>query len=147
MADLANEFNRFIDFQANLIKSIRDKSLILENSSSELMASSAQIATASDEVARAIDEIAKGATDQASDTERGVNNIVEFGSIIAENQEKTVKLTEASKEVDNLKNEGIGILLDLVKKSDKNQEASRMVSENVIDTAKSIEKIEKASQI
>ena len=61
-----------------LIQNINESAQNVASSSEELTATSQQSATAAEEVARTIEEIANGASDQASETEKGAYNVDEL---------------------------------------------------------------------
>lgn len=131
----------------SLIKNISHDSEQVASSSEELTATSQQSSTAAEEVARTIEEIARGAGEQAKNTENGAANINVLGNLIEKNQQNIRGLNESTKEVDLLKNEGIDILKELVKKTDENNMALKEVNEVIMNTNESAKKIENASQM
>jgi methyl-accepting chemotaxis protein len=116
-------------------------------SAEELTATSEQVATASEEVAKTICEIATGAGNQATDTENGCNKAIDLGENIEKNQEYMSKLNFSSKKVFNLVDEGLEIISDLSKKTDKSGNAIQDVYEGIVKTNRSSENIGKASQV
>lgn len=142
--------NSLVNMQKNLIelvKKIHEISEQVASSSEELTATSQQSATAADEVARAIEDIAKGASDQAKDTENGAVNIEELGTQIETNKQNIINLNVATDKVNVLKDEGLDIIKELVKKTKESGEASSGIYEIIIGTNESSGKIEKASDM
>ncbi len=130
-----------------LVKDISSSSQQVASSSEELTATSQQSAIAADEVAKTIEEIAKGASDQAKNTENGAVNINELGELIQKEQLYIKDLNISTKEVDILKDEGVLILKDLIKKSEKSAIVANDVNKVIINTNESAEKIENASKM
>ncbi len=148
--EIGNIGNSLVTMQKNLvelIKKISDISQQVASSSEELTATSQQSATAADEVARAIEDIAKGASDQAKDTENGAINIEELGIQIEKNKQDVSNLVNAANKINELKNEGLNIIKNLVKKTKESEDAAGRIYEIIINTNESAEKIENASEM
>ncbi len=142
--------NSLVTMQKNLvmlISKISETSQHVASSSEELTATSEQSATAAEEVARAIDDMAKGAGDQAKDTENGAVSIEGLANLIEESMKAIVKLNVTVDEVARLKNEGLDIIEDLVDKTKKSGEAAGGIYEIIVNTDKSAEEIENASDM
>lgn len=129
------------------IKNISYNAEALASSSEELTASTQQLSVTAEEVGRTIGDIAKGANDQAKHTEQGAINIDELGERISKNHQEVLYLSGASEEVNTLKDEGLTILTDLVEKTEECNKATKEVGEVIVNTNKSAEKIEVASQM
>ncbi|WP_132253948.1 methyl-accepting chemotaxis protein [Natranaerovirga pectinivora] len=135
------------DSLRQFIKQIADTAHQVAASSEQLTSTSQQSAIAADEVARAIEEIASGANDQAKDTEKGVYHMNELGQLIENDQMYVKDLNVSVDDVITLKDEGLEILLDLVQKTELNNQSSSQIEEIIIQTNESAEKIEKASMM
>lgn len=144
---LAMAFQTVTESLREFIKQIADTSEQVASSSEELTATSQQSATAAEEVARTIEEIAKGASDQAKDTERGVEHVSELGELIELDQQNIKNLNISTEEVSKLKDEGFEILKDLIEKTKINNESSKEVHEIIVNTNESAGKIASASQM
>ena len=131
----------------NVIKNVIEASDQLAASSQELTATSQQSATASDEVSRTIEEIAKGASDQAKNTEQGASSILELGDLVMENKNDIKNLNRTTEKVNNLKDEGLEVLVDLVEKTNINSRSSKEVQKIIINTNESAGKIVSASEM
>ncbi|WP_049765232.1 methyl-accepting chemotaxis protein [Alkaliphilus metalliredigens] len=147
IGSLATAFQTITDNLRVFIRQISDTSQQVAASSEELTASSQQSATAADEVARTIEEIAKGANDQAKDTEKGVEHINELGDLIEKDQQFIRNLNTSANEVIKLKDDGLEILKELVKKSNTTNQSAKKVHEIIVNTNESAEKIDSASQM
>ncbi|MGF7185395.1 methyl-accepting chemotaxis protein [Desulfitispora alkaliphila] len=135
--------NNFID----LVQDVTSSSDQVAASSQQLTANSQQTSYAANEVARTIEEMARGAADQAKDTEQGVEHIEEMGSLVEHEQSLLRALNTSTSEVDKLKEEGFVIIHDLVEKTGNSNKAAKEVSDVIINTNESAEKIESASQM
>ena len=128
-----------------MVVNIAEHSQQVASSSEELSATSQQSNTAAEEVGRTIEEIANGASNQASSTQQGVVNITEMGNLIEKDLEYVKHLNEATVQVRQLKDEGMTTMEELVKHANTNREASEEISEIILNTNASAEKIEEAS--
>jgi methyl-accepting chemotaxis protein len=116
-------------------------------SSEELTSTTQQSSSSANEVARTIEEIARGATDQAKETEVGATNIHILGQLIAEDQQYLSDLNISINEVNDLKDYGLAAIKDLSQKNSETTTSSKEIRELIIDSNKSAEKIEEASQM
>lgn len=130
-----------------LIKEVVDASQQVVASSEELTAISEQSVRASEEVAKTIEEIAMGANDQAKDTEKGAVSINELGGLVEKNQEYLKMMNDYTNVASKLKEEGLEIVQNLVGKTNTMNKSAVEVNEVIINTNKSSEKIEGASQM
>lgn len=144
---LSLSFSNILNSLRGFIQDISGNSNYISSSSQQLSLISSQSAVAAEEVARTIEEIAKGATDQARDTENGVLFVTELGEIIEKDLQFMKDLNNSTNEVLRLKEEGLETLQDLVHKTELNNKASREVQDTIVNTRKSAEKIEAASQM
>ncbi|PKM51879.1 MAG: methyl-accepting chemotaxis protein [Firmicutes bacterium HGW-Firmicutes-7] len=135
--------NNFIE----LIKQISMTSQQVAASSEELTSTAQQAATAADEVANAIGEIASGATDQAKETEQGASSVNVLSELITKDQQFMIALNDSAIEVNRLKEEGIDVLFELVKKTKESGKATDDIHDVIIETSQSAAKIESASQM
>lgn len=131
----------------DLIKDISNAAQSLAASSEELTATSQQSAIAAEEVAKVIEGIAKGAQDQSVDTEKGAVEVENFGKNIDMNQESVRILNEASNEIAKLKDEGLGIVKELVENTKASDEAAVVIFDIIKEVDESAEKIGVVSQM
>ncbi|QNO14460.1 methyl-accepting chemotaxis protein [Alkalicella caledoniensis] len=145
LGSLAETVNRFI---GNLRVIVRDISSVAEQLSSsaiQLSSTSQQSSTAAEEVARAIGEIASGSSDQAKETEEGVEFITDLGQLVEKNYRQAQDLNMTTEKVDVLKNEGLEIVSELVEKSQQSSKAAKEVHEIILTTNEAADKIQEAS--
>jgi len=110
----------------DLVKEIADSSQQVAASSEELTANMTQAATSSGEVAKAIEEIADA---------------------IEKNQTNTEELTKAAKEVNQLKDQGLHTIKDLLDKTKTMTTSVSEISNIIVKTNESTEKIKRASEM
>ena len=131
----------------DVVKNVMVASEQLAASSEELTATSQQSSTAANEIGKTIEEIAYGASDQAKNTGQGASSILELGSLIMENKSDIQNLNTTTEKVNNLKDEGLEVLVDLVEKTNINSKSSKEVQEIIINTNESAGKIVSASEM
>lgn len=130
-----------------VIKNVMEASQQLAASSEELTATSQHSSTAANEIAKTIEEIAHGASDQAQNTGQGAASILELGNLVVENKNDIENLNSTTDKVNNLKDEGLEVLVELVEKTNINSKSSKEVQEIIINTNKSASKIASASEM
>ncbi len=86
-------------------------------------------------------------SDQAKETELGASNVNTLGNIVMQNQKLMKKLNDATKSVEEYKSEGMNTLNSLVEHAEKTFIATGEVRKVILDTNRSAEKIETASQM
>ena len=144
---IANAVNTLQANFLSMITNIADSSELLASSSEELNATTEQSALASNEVARAIEDIASGASSQATDTEDGVVSIDNLGNNINTTINGIERLKSTSEKINSMKNEGLDLMKDLIDKTSQNNLATREISQIILETNESAEKINNASQM
>jgi methyl-accepting chemotaxis protein len=133
--------NSFID----LIKKITTVATKINDSSSHMSSTSHQSAISSNEVATTIDEIAHGATNQAKNTETGLETTFELGKLIEKEHGSLEEVTNNSNKVNRLVEEGLIELNDLMEKTDVSGQATEEIYNIIKRTNESSIKISKAS--
>lgn len=144
---LSNAFQKVIDRLRDLVKQISGLSNEIASFSQDLSLTINQSAIATDQVAEVVGEIAKGAAEQAEETEKEASDIAHLGSLVEQEQQLIHELKDSMEVVNSLKNEGLEIMKDLVKKTISNNESSKEIKEVIINTNNSAEKIETASHM
>lgn len=150
-ADEFGEISQAVDSMQNAVKdvirNVMGASQQLASSSQQLTATSQQSAVAADEVATVIEEIAKGASNQAKETEQGVQAITQLGDLVMQNKDDIQELNQSTERVNMLKDQGLEILRDLVEKTQVNSQSSKEVQEIIVNTNESAERIASASEM
>lgn len=131
----------------DIIKDISVNSGKLKSSSEQLTQNSQQSALAAEEVGKAVEDIANGATEQARDTENGTFAMEDLAGLIANTQNGIQGLYDASREIDELKDEGLNIMSQLIEKTKKSNEMTNEINEVIMGTNESASKINVASQM
>ncbi|MHB8074262.1 methyl-accepting chemotaxis protein [Desulfosporosinus fructosivorans] len=119
----------------------------VNNTSQELTLISQESAKAVEEIARTIEQIAGSATDQARDTENGVNQILELGNLIEKDQHYLIDLNNSAEMVEKMKNEGSVSIVELMERTKERERYMERIQEGIIKTNQSAEKINSASQM
>lgn len=119
----------------------------VRSSSNGLTETSRQSSLAAEEVGKAIEDIAHGATEQARDTENATFAMEDFGNYIINTQEGIGGLYDSSAEINLLKDQGLDIMGELIEKTSKSNEMTREISDVILSTNESAEKINDASQM
>jgi Methyl-accepting chemotaxis protein len=117
------------------------------NTSQELTLISQESAKAVEEIAKTIEQIAGTATEQASDSENGVRQILELGNLIEKDQNYLVDLNRSADTVETMKNEGTVSIVELKKRTAERERYMERIQEGIIKTNQSAEKINSASQM
>lgn len=133
--------NSIVDIISNVLEACEQ----LAASSEELSAISEQSAVSANEIAKVIEDIAGGASEQASDTEKGSISIFELEKLVTKNQDYIDNLNSAVVKVNDLKDEGLDIIKELTEKTSISNKFSKEVEEVILNTNESAEKIESAS--
>lgn len=131
----------------NIIENIINKSQILAAQSEELTATTNESVKAVDEVTNAVEDMAQGSSEQAMDTEKGLNSVKSLGDVVEDNTKYMDELNRSTSRVNALKEEGLEIIDDLVEKTNDNIESSKEVQTAIKDTSESASKIETASEM
>jgi len=130
-----------------IIDQINQTSEQLSSSAQELAATSEESTATGNQVALTIEEISKGATEQARNTENGVQEINDLGNIIEQDQTYIALLNTSVESVTELKDQGSEMISQLVDETEKSNEANKIVSDIINETNVSVEKISSASEM
>ena len=144
---IANALSVMRENLTKLVHVVSENSGQVAISSEQLTTITAQNSSAANEVARAIDEISKGAMDQAKETEMGATNMHKLSALIAQEQQYLSELNVSLNEVNTLKNMGLDAMKDLSQKNIDSSNAAKNIHSVILETNKSAEKIENASNM
>lgn len=131
----------------DLIMEISQNANSVAASSEELSATSEQASYANTEIAKTVQDIAQGATEQAHDTESGVDVSEKLSGFIENEQKMVDSLETLTEHVEVLKSEGLVIMEDLIDKTRLASTSTGTVKQAIITTNESAGKIESASQM
>jgi len=127
---LANSFNTMIEGIKKLVFDIKSISESVNHSAENLAVASEQAAQATQDVAKAIEEIAQGASSQAKEAEESANATVLLGQLIDQSLKNADEINQEVANVSMVSNEGLGIIDDLIKKTELTVEANNNVKES-----------------
>lgn len=139
--------NKMREHFSFLLSNIVHMSEEVSISSNNLTAISKQSAEASLTITKAISEIAQSASDQASATMTGSQEINEFIVIIKNNQDNMGKLKQTVDNLVTVKDQGILTVKKLIEKTKLNNENTNKVHAIIFETEESASKIEKVGQM
>ncbi|MCQ1530239.1 methyl-accepting chemotaxis protein [Lutispora saccharofermentans] len=143
--DLAQALHSIADSFRSIIGKISTFSEQLAATSQEITANSQEAATAIEEVSKTVEEVANGAADQAQNTEKGASRAVLLGNIIDNDLEYARNINNTVGEVMEAVNEGLAEIENLSKITEENNVASKNISDVILKTNDSSNKISEAS--
>jgi len=144
---LARSLHSIKESFCSIISKISDSSERLSATSQEMTASSHKSALALDEVSRTVEEIAKGAEEQAQSTQNGVSKAVMLGNIIDKEIEQANNISELVKNVTVIVQDGLAQMNRLTKINEESNVAYKAISDTIIKTSASAQKINQAGNI
>ena len=115
--------------------------------SGELKSNSTSSLSAATEVSRTIEELAKSTSDQAENTERGAGVSQHLGELIDKDQAMLLRLNEATKIVEKMRDEGSSAVSELTAKTAERAVYDEKIKDGIDKTNTSAEKINSASQV
>ncbi|WP_432667513.1 methyl-accepting chemotaxis protein [Wukongibacter baidiensis] len=151
VGSLADGFNLMIEDVGNLIKNVQGLSSEVTMAAQGLAATSEETSASAEEVSRTVEEIAKGATDQASESERGAALTAHLAENFIKLTSNTEDMLSSANEVSQANVNGVNMMTELQEKTKQNDEATskieRAISEldektkhigNILETISSI---------
>ena len=131
----------------NIITNVIDKSQILASHSQEMTAATYQSSKSIEEVSKAIEDIAKGSSEQALETESGLENIRSLDNEVEINYTNIDNLNKSRLKVNSLKDEGEELINDLVLKTENTVKALGEINSVIDSTNLSAIEIERSSKM
>jgi methyl-accepting chemotaxis protein len=139
--ELEGNFNSMMDSISVLIKNVGDNSEEIYEIAKSVMEVSESTKEVTEQVTEAIGSVAQGATEQAQSTSDANTEVEKLAESMEISKQKAGKIGEKSKDTEKLGQKGMGILEELIKKSDKAKENSDASISTMAEMLKSIEKI------
>lgn len=133
IGQLASGFNAMIEDVGNLIKNIQVVSDEVNASSETLAATSEETSASSESVTKAVEEIAIGASEQASEAQKGVELTVLLSDKINELQVNTTKMLSTTADVDKVNLKGVKVVEELKEKNGLNEKSIRKIESAVLE--------------
>ncbi|MEJ8553504.1 methyl-accepting chemotaxis protein [Tepidibacter sp. Z1-5] len=134
--DLGESFNSMIENIRDLVKNVKDSSETILKSSGSLAETTEQTSVATNEIGQAIEQIAMVSSDQARDTQEGLNKVEELAKSIAEVVELETNISDITLKTNELSSKGTDIVKVLDEKSEMTKQSSEIVSEIVFEVDK-----------
>lgn len=138
---LSYSFNEMVKNLKNLVTNIKMISNEVTDSAEILAATSQENNASSIEIARAVEEIARGATEQAQDTEKGVQTVTELSCKINELNESLHLILKTTKDVIDTSLASKDIVDELKIKTEQNNESTNKIKENITNLDNRIKSI------
>lgn len=142
---MANSLKVMEDNIREFITKVVDASNRVATASEEFMSRSHQSEEASIQIASMIEEIAQRVNEQAMDTEVSTSNVAEMDQVLEEEGDYIEELNIVTSEIDKQRQESFSILEELIRKTEKNNVATKTVYEIINNNNISAEKIKNAS--
>ena len=147
LGDLVQSLHRIKESFRSIISKISDSSEQLAATSEEMAASSQESLNAINEVSRTVEEIAKGAFEQAQSTEMGTSKAVLLENIIDKDIEQANYISDIVNNVTAAVQDGLVEIEKLTKINEENNTFNNTISDMILKTNDSAQKINQASSI
>lgn len=141
LGDLQNNFNHMVESVSELIREVEGRFSDVFNVATDISDISSNTKETTYQVSLAIQSVATGATEQAQSTQDANNEVEKLAQSLEETKDYVESINQMSKEADSLSSQGIGIVGELVEKTDRTRENSKTSSEMIHEMLESIEKI------
>lgn len=141
MGILFTSFNNTVDKIRNLITEVRQSAQTVTSSSEELSMSSHQMSQVTQEVSYVIQEIAASSTNQAQDTNNGLQKAIDLEKTTEQLSELAKELNLISDKIEALKDQGIKVNENLNEKTIQSNLSIEQVFDMVNQTNTSAKKI------
>jgi methyl-accepting chemotaxis protein len=133
IGELASGFNSMIEDVGNLIKNIQVVSDQVNESSETLAATSEETTASGESVTKAVEEIAIGASEQASEAQKGVELTIMLSDKINALQVNTVKMLATTEEVDKVNLNGVKVIRELKEKNNLNETSILKIESAILE--------------
>lgn len=152
--DKGDEVSSIIESINILLQSVREIVLdsteiakSIDESSEELKTITENFSNNISDVTSAIDSIASTATDQAHNVEQSAEAVNKMGALIAETKREMITLGESIAKINEMKEDGLELVIDLQSKSDYNASSAGTIYMNVEQNKEIADQISKASDM
>ncbi len=130
-----------------LIEEITESANDVAHTSAGLTRNAYETTKTTEEVARTVEEISNGAMNQAADTQKATDVIIDLGAIIKTNTESAMLLEEKSQAIESLSVEGIEVIRTLIDKTNESKSAMDEIIASVGQTNERAKQIGDASNL
>lgn len=144
---LSVSFNALSLKLREIISEISDAANHVTITSKELTEASLQTAQVSEDIASTVEEISRGATNQASNTNKGAVQAALLHDLLEKNHEYMQELNTASNNVNDIVQTGLKSIHNLSLATEDNKNATEDIREVIMQTQKSSNLIGEASKV
>ncbi|HEY8891087.1 MAG TPA: methyl-accepting chemotaxis protein [Clostridium sp.] len=130
---LNESFNIMVENVNELASSVKKSATVVFNSTQVLDAIVDENTASINEVAASVDEIARGSSEQATETQNGVDRVKRLADKIELVTGLSIKTNEATVATVGIGNKGLDTFELLLKKSEENNKASKKVSDIILE--------------
>ncbi|MBO5161978.1 MAG: methyl-accepting chemotaxis protein [Lachnospiraceae bacterium] len=141
LGDLQVYFNSMVDSVAGLIREVDTKFADVYTVATDINEVSETTKETANQVSLAIQSVASGATEQAQSTQDANEEVEKLADSLEETKEYVNDVNQMSKEANELSLQGMGVVGELIEKSDKTRENAKASSEMISEMLESITKI------
>lgn len=128
-----------------MIEYLEKTTMSVSANTEAMIVTAKQSSAAANEVSSAINDIASGAANQATDTEKGTEQVEILGQIVEKDQAELKALNKLIAEIANYKKEAEIVTKELITSNKVNSETVTKVAKKIQESTESSKKIEKAS--
>ncbi len=139
--ELANNFNFMMKKISELMKKVKDSSLIMDETSESIFQMTKETSNAINEIAATVQEVAKGSQEQAVDIDSNSQNIGELANLLEAVTNSTLEVGNLSNSTKELGNQGLEQVKILVDKTERTGQSSNKVNEIIFHMKESAEEI------
>lgn len=133
IGQLAASLNAMIGDLGSLVKNVQTVSENVSLSADALAATAEETSASTEEVTRTVEEIAQGASDQASESEKGSIMTSQLGEKFDELESSSYEMLKASEDVVTANQKGLAVIEDLKQKNVKNNDSIRGIEGAISD--------------
>lgn len=130
-----------------VVDNIRDKSAQVMDAANVLDSDAAETSTTMEQVEQAVNDIAEGATNQAGQTQRAEEQVVEMGNMVKETSEEVEKLLAFAKEMNECTTQASDILKALEQVNTRAEKHIDVIAEQTNTTNEAALKISEATHL
>ncbi|KNF09608.1 methyl-accepting chemotaxis sensory transducer with cache sensor Mcp [Gottschalkia purinilytica] len=143
---LSESFNNMVDKLSNLIIHVKKVSSEVTNSAQLLASTSEENSASASQISRAIEEIAKGATEQAQDTEKGVQIVSILSDKLVELSNNSETMMKSAENIMKTSELSAGLVKELETKTKESNESTNRIEGAILSLDKKINYIEEILQ-
>lgn len=142
---LAQSFEHMKEALRGIARNIISTADEMNESATMLQEATNQSAITAEDIARAIEEVAKGAMDQAKDTEKGSDEVINLGHILEDNQHALNTLADNAQGMIKVVHTGTTSMKNLDQQAKRTSDEISMITNNIDNTYASVNRIKEVS--